>query len=109
MWKLKRNQHRLSLIPQWNRRWFSIERHLLKWYAVPQAEKASGVLDLRFVTDITSFESSGGVYSFVLSYPDRNLLLRAQTLGEMEKWMRALQYQADIVRGGDGDVTYILQ
>ena len=102
MWKLKRNQHRLSLIPQWNRRWFSIERHLLKWYAVPQAEKASGVLDLRFVTDITSFESSGGVYSFVLSYPDRNLLLRAQTLGEMEKWMRALQYQADIVRGGDG-------
>ena len=102
MWKLKRNQHKMSLIPQWNRRWFSIERHLLKWYASPQAEKASGVVDLRFVTDIASFESSGGVYSFVLSYPDRNLLLRAQTLGEMEKWMRALQYQADIVRGGDG-------
>ena len=59
-------------------------------------------MDLRFVTDIASFEAGGGVYSFVLSYPDRNLLLRALTLGEMEKWMRALQYQADIVRGGDG-------
>jgi hypothetical protein len=99
---LKRSQQKIILVPQWNKRWFSIERHLLKWYATPMAEKASGVVDLRFVTDIASFEAGGGVYSFVLSYPDRNLLLRAPTQGDMEKWMRALQYQADIVRGGDG-------
>lgn len=102
LWKLKRAQHRIALVPQWNKRWFSIERHLLKWYATPAAEKASGIVDLRFVTELAPFESAGGVFSFVLSYPDRNLLLRASTQGEMEKWMRALRYQSDIVRGGDG-------
>ena len=90
------------LVPQWNKRWFSIERHLLKWYASPQADKASGVVDLRFVTDIAAFEAQSGAHSFVLAGPDRNLLLRATSSAEMEKWMRALQYQADIVRGGDG-------
>ena len=104
LWKLKRTPQ-MALIPQWHQRWFSIERHLLKWYATPLAEKASGIVDLRFVTDIGAFESGGGVYSFIISYPDRNLLLRAPSQGEMDKWMRALRYQADIVRGGDGTGT----
>ena len=104
LWKLKRTKQ-MALIPQWHQRWFSIERHLLKWYATPLTEKASGIVDLRFVTDIGAFESGGGVFSFIISYPDRNLLLRAPSQGEMDKWMRALRYQADIVRGGDGTGT----
>lgn len=42
------------------------------------------------------------MFSFILSYPDRNLLLRAINLSDMTKWIRALEYQADIVRGGCG-------
>ena len=102
LWKMKRNHQKIALVPQWNKRWFSIEGKLLKWYPTPSAEKASGMVDLRFITSITKFESSLGVFSFILSYPDRNLLLRAQSLSDMNKWMRALQFQADIVRGGDG-------
>jgi hypothetical protein len=65
----------------------------LKWYATASSEKPSGMVDLRFITSVASFETQG-VFSFVLSYPDRNLLLRATTLPEMNKWIRALQFQA---------------
>jgi hypothetical protein len=59
------------------------------------------MVDLRFITNVSAFEAQG-VYSFILSYPDRNLLLRAANLSDMNKWIRALQFQADIVRGGFG-------
>lgn len=101
LWKMKRSHQKKMLIPQWNKRWFSIEGRLLKWYAVASSEESSGMVDLRFITSVSAFEVQG-VYSFTLSYPDRNLLLRASNLSDMDKWMRALQFQADIVRGGDG-------
>ena len=101
LWKMKRSHQKKMLVTQWNKRWFSIEGRLLKWYALATSEKSSGMLDLRFITNVSEFESQG-VYSFILSYPDRVLLLRASTLSDMSKWIRALQFQADIVRGGCG-------
>jgi PH domain len=101
LWKMKRSHQRRMLVPQWNKRWFSIEGRLLKWYNVASSEESSGMVDLRFITNVSAFEAQG-VFSFILSYPDRNLLLRASNLSDMNKWIRALQFQADIVRGGCG-------
>mmetsp|Transcript_10434 Transcript_10434/g.10054 ORF Transcript_10434/g.10054 Transcript_10434/m.10054 type:complete len:509 (+) Transcript_10434:255-1781(+) len=101
LWKMKRTHQKRVLIPQWNKRWFSIEGRLLKWYAGAGTEKSSGMIDLRFITNVCAFEASG-VFSFIISYPDRNLLLRATNEKEMYKWIRALQFQADVARGGCG-------
>ena len=101
LFKMKRSHQKRMLVQQWNRRWFSIEGRLLRWYKVASSEESSGMVDLRFITNVSAFESQG-VFSFILSYPDRNLLLRASNLSDMNKWIRALQFQADIVRGGCG-------
>jgi PH domain len=101
LWKMKRSHHRMILVPQWNKRWFSIEGRLLKWYAAASSDHSSGMVDLRFITNVAAFEAQG-VYSFILSYPDRNILLRAANSSDMDKWIRALQFQADVARGGCG-------
>lgn len=101
LWKLKRCHQKIIIVPQWNKRWFSIEGRLLKWYTVASSDHSSGMVDLRFVTDVSIFQAQG-VFSFVLSYPDRNILLRASNLSDMNKWIRALQFQADVARGGCG-------
>lgn len=48
------------------------------------------------------FESSGGVYSFIIYSRERSLFLRAETLKNMEMWFRAIQMHADLARGGNG-------
>lgn len=98
---LKMKRHRKLLVPQWNRRWFSIEGKFLKWYETSTSEESSGSIDLKRVSYISRFEMQGA-YSFIIGYPDRNLMIRAETLECMDKWIRALQLQADIARGGNG-------
>lgn len=107
LWKLKKSHQKKILVNQWSKRWFSIEGRWLKWYAVASSGESSGMVDLRFITNVSEFEAQG-VYSFILSYPDRVLLLRASSLSDMTKWIRALQFQADIVRGGCG-MTIVTQ
>ena len=101
LWKMKRSHQKIIIVPQWNKRWFSIEGRLLKWYAVASSDHSSGMVDLRFITNVSVFQAQG-VFSFILSYPDRNILLRASNLSDMNKWIRALQFQADVARGGCG-------
>ena len=64
--------------------------------------QASGSVDLDQVTRVCSFESQGSTFSFILSYPSRNLFLRAFSLSEMRMWIRAIQMQADMSTGGNG-------
>ena len=58
LYKLKRKQ-KLS-ISQWNKRWFSIEGTLFKWYQYKESNSASGSLDLSQVTAIEEFETGSG-------------------------------------------------
>lgn len=51
LWKMKR-KHKLHL-PQWNKRWFSIEGKLLKWYAKEDSKKESGQISLVVCFSIT--------------------------------------------------------
>jgi hypothetical protein len=44
LWKMKR-KHQLHL-PQWDKRWFSIEGKSLKWYAKEDSTEASGQISL---------------------------------------------------------------
>ena len=79
----------------------------MKWYTSDQAAASSGaekgVVDLRRITSVARFESGNkGVFSFIVACEDRNLLLRASSDSDMDKWLRALQTQADRARGGSG-------
>jgi len=101
LWKMKRAKK--TLVPQWAKRWYSIEGRYLRWYNSSSSEQMSGELELASVTGVNRFESGGsGVNSFVISCPDRNLLLRASSPAEMKMWIRALQMQANLAVGGNG-------
>lgn len=101
LWKMKREKK--AVVPQWSKRWFSIEGRYLRWYSHANSESASGHIEFEQITGVCRFESGGGgVYSFLIYHPDRNLLLRASSGGEMKMWLRAIQMQADLAKGGDG-------
>jgi len=99
LYKMKKEKK--LLVPQWSKRWFSIEGKNLRWYHNSYDDEPSGSIDLKKVNYITRFEYNQ-TFSFIVGYPDRNLLIRADSLIEMEKWIRALQLQADVARGGNG-------
>lgn len=100
LWKMKREKK--VLIPQWNKRWFSIEGRKLRWYKSQNDDTFSGEIDLRDVTDISELQSDVGIYSFTIDSSDRDLVLRAVSKNDSEKWVRALILQADTARGGNG-------
>jgi hypothetical protein len=67
LWKMKR-KHKFHL-PQWNKRWFSIEGKFLKWYQKEDTKVASGEISLLDITSMNRFENSGGVYRFSSPLP----------------------------------------
>lgn len=96
LWKMKRNKRFLT--SQWTKRWFSIEGKDLKWYSSSQnINQPSNSIDLYYVTYISRFEMNK-TYSFIINHRDRNLMIRAENLDTMEKWIRALQQQIDSLK-----------
>lgn len=101
LWKMKREKK--LVVPQWSKRWFSIEGRVLRWYQTANSESCSEEIELKNITGVSPFEAGGkGVFSFTVYYPDRNLLLRASSVSEMKMWVRAIELQADLARGGNG-------
>lgn len=102
-WLCKMKKSHRVLLPQWNKRWFTIEGTVLRWYSsdpAASAQDAHGEVNLATIA-LQRFSSTTD-YSFVINTPQRNLLLRASTAAEMEMWIRKLRMYADIARGGDG-------
>ena len=102
-WLCKMKKSHRVLLPQWNKRWFTIEGTVLRWYSSDPAasvQDAHGEVNLATIA-LQRFSSTTD-YSFVINTPQRNLLLRASTAAEMEMWIRKLRMYADIARGGDG-------
>jgi len=100
LWKMKKKYQ--FHLPQWNKRWFSIEGKYLKWYAREDSAEMSGQISLLDIKSINRFESGGGVYSFIIYSRERSLFLRADSARTMEMWFRAVQMHADLARGGNG-------
>jgi hypothetical protein len=113
LYKLRRSQNVLA--PQWGKRWFSIEGHFLKWYRQENDLFSSGMINLKYVRSISKLEnqqidgnSNSGSgknnmqYAFSINSDERNLVLRATTLQEMNTWFKVLHIHADKARGGKG-------
>lgn len=98
-YKMRRSHNLLA--PQWGKRWFSIEGRFLRWYRQESDVSPSGMIDLRHVRSISKVDISGS-YTFCVSCEDRNLIMRANSVVEMNSWFRALHIHADIARGGSG-------
>jgi len=61
LWKMKREKK--TVVPQWTKRWFSIEGRYLRWYHSSNSESASGSLELKVITGVSRFEAGDkGVY-----------------------------------------------
>ena len=101
LYKLKRGKGGI-IIPSWNKRWFSLEGRYLKWYKNVSDTIPRSFIDLQYITRITPFESEENTYSFIISHPDRNLMLRTDNIDIMNQWLRAIRLQVDLMRGGNG-------
>lgn len=97
--KMRRSNNLMA--PQWGKRWFSIEGRYFRWYRLDTDLIASGMIDLRHVRSITKVDLNGA-FTFCVTCDDRNLIMRASSVAEMNGWIRALHMQADIARGGTG-------
>lgn len=87
------------LTPQWNRRYFALEGRELKYYTNESSLEPSKVIDLLEIESIRRFENGDhGVFSFVLKTPERNYFLRADSKGDMKRWVRGLKEQQDLWR-----------
>lgn len=95
-----RRSHNM-MAPQWGKRWFSIEGRFLRWYRLESDLNFSGMIDLRHVRSITKVDINGA-FTFCVTSEDRNLIMRAGSVAEMNGWIRALHIRADIARGGSG-------
>lgn len=95
LYKLKRN-HASSILPQWNKRYFTIEGMYLKWYKSSTSSLASNFINILEIEKVSNFEHVNGIYSFIIVHPTRNLMLRASSAGELNKWIQSIQSQIDI-------------
>lgn len=106
LWKLKREKK--NMVPQWNKRWFSIEGKFFRYYEQKDSKYPSATIDLRTVSDIDSVENQApGMFGFFVQYPERKLTLRAGNQQEMSKWIRALRMQVDLAKGGQGTSSMV--
>ena len=95
LYKLKRNNIS-SILPQWNKRYFTIEGMYLKWYKSSTSKEASNVINILEIDKVSKFEHVNGIYSFIIVHPTRNLMLRACSAGELNKWIQSIQSQIDL-------------
>src|SRR5690606_19264000 len=87
-----------QFLPVWNRRWFVLESHALKWYRAESSVKESGVIPLASVSEVRVFErGKDGATSLVVHSSCRPLLLRAENAGKADSWVRAIQQQVQLI------------
>ena len=100
LYKLKRNNIS-SILPQWNKRYFTIEGMYLKWYKSSTSSNASSFIHILEIEKVSNFEHVNGIYSFIIVHPSRNLMLRASSVSELNKWINSIQSQIDLYKNKD--------
>lgn len=102
--KMKSTERRLA--SQWNKRFFALEGKELKYYPHESSLEASKTIDLLSIESIRRFENGDhGVFSFVLKTPKRSFFLRAESKGDMKRWVRGLKDQQDLWRAKEKGVA----
>lgn len=103
---LKMKRGKILFNTQFNKRFCTIEGRFFRWYkSSSDNTQFSGSIDLKSITGIRQFNAvqAGGLqYCFTINGPTRQMILKANSQGEVDKWIRALLFQADLVRGGNG-------
>ena len=64
LYKLKRNNIS-SIIPQWNKRYFTIEGMYLKWYKSPTSSNASSFINILEIEKVSNFEKLSTSYNLL--------------------------------------------
>ena len=131
LWKMKRQPR--NIFQQWNNRYFTIENFCLKWRSGPEkiesgsiplshisevrSFESGGKGAHRYVSNkamhMHSHQPHGilmiymyvwtSLFSFIVDSKERSLLLRAESESDKIRWIKALEMQIDLSKGGDGD------
>ncbi|CEG42628.1 grb2-associated-binding protein 2-like [Plasmopara halstedii] len=97
LYKMKAKERLLT--PQWNKRFFALEGTKLKYYQHESSQQASQSIDLLTIESIRRFENGDhGVFSFVIKTSERNYFLRAESKGDMKRWVCGLKDQQELWR-----------
>jgi len=99
--KLKRRSR--LFLPDWNARWVTVQNDRIFWRHSKHIEVA-GLIELEHVTSVYRLNVLGNTHDkrhiFVIRSRKRTLCLMTETESECEKWVRAIQMQLDLRRGG---------
>jgi hypothetical protein len=127
LWKMKREKKQFT--SQWAKRFYRLENGCkLRWYRNSSSTHSCylGVIDISELVHIASFSKDGeNAGSFILHFrkdrhllqidgsggsgaifekdePIESLLLKAEDVPTMQRWVRILLMQADLFNNGDG-------
>lgn len=107
LWKKKQRvttistKYTNSLVPQWTKRYFTLEGMLLRWRWSSMSTEASGTIDLREICCLRSCVDQHET-DFLLQTNNRAFFLRAPSAVEARKWIVAINMYSDRAMGGDG-------
>jgi hypothetical protein len=100
-WLLKNNPTQRKFKGTWARHWFSVEDAALWWFKTPDSIDCGGRIAIKDILSVRKFEGGSlGSHSLIVTTQDRTMLLKADTQSDVQRWIRALTLQIDLVNGG---------
>ncbi|CAL8292045.1 dual adapter for phosphotyrosine and 3-phosphotyrosine and 3-phosphoinositide isoform X2 [Gadus morhua] len=82
-----------AVVKNWKQRWFTLQRHELKYFKDKMFEEPIRILDLRDCSAVQFDYSQDRVNCFCLVFPDRTFYLCAKTGVEADEWIKFLRWK----------------
>ncbi|KAJ3583567.1 hypothetical protein NHX12_019764 [Muraenolepis orangiensis] len=89
-----------AVIKNWKQRWFTLQRHELKYFKDKMFEEPIRNLDLRACSAVQFDYSQDKVNCFCLVFPERTFYLCAKTGVEADEWIKFLRWKLSQNRKG---------
>lgn len=77
----------------WKKRWFVLEKDLLKYFKNKKSNKPLKTIDLKLATHLSKYSIDNKEYCFNLVLPKRTYYICASCLEEEESWVNILQWK----------------
>mmetsp|Transcript_14186 Transcript_14186/g.48898 ORF Transcript_14186/g.48898 Transcript_14186/m.48898 type:complete len:322 (+) Transcript_14186:205-1170(+) len=100
-WLKKKKARKTTLLGSWTKRWFMLSADALTYSEGPKAVVTRGAYALRELQRSTVT----GDKEFTLEFPERTLVLRAQSTAELDRWSGLLDELLGASRGGAAGST----
>ncbi|XP_071780343.1 dual adapter for phosphotyrosine and 3-phosphotyrosine and 3-phosphoinositide [Centroberyx gerrardi] len=89
-----------AIVKNWKQRWFTLNRHELKYFKEKMCEEPIRTLDLRACSAVQFDYSQDRVNCFCLVFPERTFYLCSKTGVEADEWIKILRWKLSQIRKG---------